>query len=348
MEKALKNLLTISSWGKEYRGDFLAGLIAFLFPVIVSFAINRQNAWIDVTTIASGIGLIITLIFLILGIDRVSNYLLTQFHKRKFKSTVNIGILNGYLNDANEKKLPTYAFPPEEWHAKLSSEGIEVNLIKANEISDRFAVIINPFGPTYPEINKPNMTTFRQLKKFVHDGAIFVNSGDLPFFYFWDGNKKSIAGDMSESFHLDKNTGYLEPIILFNMSPLTTTVLFKKLGIRTTFFKDKLLEVQPVEDEYFKGLEAVGNSKTVKEFRSPYRCEKSNTTLIPLLKAEYPWKKNDPSEVFDCYPIAAIKYGKGYFVFNGMALEKDRPEDFQKAISSIQRILKKLRETGNL
>ncbi|MGD0994720.1 MAG: hypothetical protein ABR909_04250 [Candidatus Bathyarchaeia archaeon] len=352
MEKALKYLLTFSSWGRKYRGDFLAGLIAFLIPPLVSFAFNEQKAWGDVTTIASGIGLLVTLAFLILGLDQTSNILVKNYRKNRFKPTVNIGVFNGYLlndaEDTKEKKLATYAFPPEEWQEKLSTENTVVNLIKANELSERFDVIINPFGPIYPEINKPNMTTFRRIKKFVQDGGIFVNAGDLPFFYFWDGNKKALAGDLSESFHIDGRTGNLEPVVLFNMSPLTTTVLYKQLGIRTTFFKDKLLEVHPIEDEYFKGLDTVGGLKTVKEFRSPYRCEKSNTTLIPLLKAEYPWKDNDPLEVFDCYPIAAIKYGKGCFVLNGMALEKERPEDFKKAISAINRILKKLQETGDL
>lgn len=350
IQKGLKYLLTFSSWGRKYRGHFLAGLIAFLSPLMVSFAVNEQKAWGDVTTIASGIGLIVTLTFLILGIDQTSNILLKKYRKNKFKPTINIGILNGFIiNDAeytNEKKPPAYAFPPEEWKKKLLTENTIVNLIKANQLCERFDVIINPFGPHYPEINKPNMTTFRQIIKFVHDGGIFVNSGDLPFFYFWDGYKISIAGDLLESYQCDKE-GTLQPIILLNNSPLTKTVLYKELGIRTTFFKDKLLEVESVGDEYFKGLDMVGGSKKVKEFRSPYRCEKNTTTLIPLLKAEYPLK-DDFSEVFECYPIAAVKFGKGYLVLNGLALEKDRPEDFQKSIFAIKKILEKLQKTGDL
>ena len=51
---------------------------------------------------------------------------------------------------------------------------------------------------------------------------------------------------------------------------------------------------------------------------------------------------------FDCYPISAVNYGKGYLLLNGMALEKSRPQDFKKVIESIKCIVYKLNFKGFL
>ena len=79
-------------------------------------------------------------------------------------------------------------------------------------------------------------------------------------------------------------------------------------------------------------------TKKVKEFRSAYRSKSEEFMLIPLLKTAHkiPTRKEFKKKTldFDCYPIAAVKYGYGYLLLNGFKLEKSRPEDFQKIVES--------------
>lgn len=346
--------VVVASWGKEYRGDFIAGAIAFLVPLLITSSINGLQ---DIVAITSLVGLLSVSTILILGFESVFSWLVKWWRKSKFDSLIKIGVLNGYLDEHKTGKLPSNYYTkynPRDWYDELSSiKGFDVDWAVATEISDNFDIIINPFGETYPEIDKPNLSTLRNIRTFVKNGGIFVNVAGLAFYYVWDGQKEDLSGPLYETYQVTRLPGVLWRIVLPRASHLRDCSLYGFFGVRTTFSSSAILSVTPVSDRFFKGLSSVGGVKDVNEFRSAYRSDKEEATLIPLLKSSQKitvivegGKKKQMD--FDCYPIAAVKYGKGYLLLNGMALEKSRPEDFQKVLEAIKCVAKKLNSVGFL
>lgn len=347
-------VVVVASWGKKYRGDFIAGAIAFLVPLLITWALKGLQ---DLVTITSLVGFLGVSTILVLGFESVFFPLVKWWRRSKFDSPIKIGVLNGYLDEHKTGKLPSKPYTqynPGDWYDELSSsEGFDVTWAVASEISDKFDIIVNPFGETYPEIDKPNLTTLRNIRTFIETGGVFVNVAGLAFYYVWDGQKEDLSGPLYETYQVTRLPGVLQRVVLPKASHLRDCSLYKFFGIRTTFFSAAILAVTSVSDKFFKGLASVGGVNDVKEFRSAYRSDKEQATLIPLLKAAHkitviPDGAKKKQIDFDCYPIAAVKYGNGYLLINGMALEKSRPEDFQKVLEAIRCVAGKLNSEGFL
>jgi len=341
-------LVELGSWGKRYRGDFIAGAIAFLIPFLITWAIK---GFYDIVTLTSLFGLIIVLIILLLSQEKLSTYLLSRWRKAKFRYPINVGILNGYLTADGVGRLPRHPFTdyePMDWYETLSShQNFNVRWVLASQISKKFDIIINPFGEEYPEIDKPNMATLRRIVKFVREGGIFVNVAGLAFYYLWDGEREDLSGPLYETYQINSIPGILQRILLLRTSHLMDSSLYRFFGIRTTFFDHGIIPVRAVPDEFFRDLDTVGDAMNVREFRAAYRSENEEATLIPLLKGEHQIRETRRI-TFECYPIAAVKFGKGYLILNGMKLERARPQDFEKALEAIRCVARKLNSKGAL
>lgn len=347
-------LVVIAGWGKKYRGDFIAGAIAFLVPFLITWAVKGPG---DIVAITSLFGLAVLFFILFLGCDRVSSWLIKRWRKTKFASPIKIGILNGYLDESKTGKTPTQPYTqysPQVWFDELSSvESFDVDWVVATEISDSFDIILNPFGEVYPEIDKPNLATLRLIRKFVKNGGIFVNVAGLAFYYVWDGQKEDLSGPLYETYQVTRLPGILSRVVLPRASHLRDCSLYRFFGIRTTFFNATILPVTAIPDKFFKGLANIGGVNEVKEFRSAYRSVTRESTLLPILKASHKItvivEESKKKQIdFDCYPISAVEYGMGYLLLNGMSLEKSRPQDFQKALESTKSVAKKLNSEGLL
>jgi len=346
-----KWIITIALWGRKYKGDFIAAEIAFIIPLFITAAIKGFE---DIIAITSLVGLTIVSIILIMGSKPVYSFLIKFWMRTRFTAPLKIGVLSGYLEETKKGKLPNQhytQYTPQEWYDALSSNtDFNVNWTVATDISDNFDVIINPFGDEYPEIDKPNLSTLRSIKKFVKKGGVFVNVSGLAFYYVWDGQKEDLSGPLYETYRIDKLPSYLTRVILLESSPLRDCSLYTFFSIRTTFFDPAILTAEAVSDSFFDKLDNIGGTKKVKEFRSAYRSKSEEFTLIPLLKTAHkiPTRKEFKKKTldFDCYPIAAVKYGYGYLLLNGFKLEKSRPEDFQKIVESIKCVVKKLSIKG--
>jgi len=342
-------LLELGRWGREYRGDFVAAAVAFLITFLITWAINGLN---DVVALTSLFGLLAILTLLLLGSDRVDAVLVRRWRKDKFRSP-KIGILNGYLSIDEAGTVPTRRFTdyePRDWYEAISSlVETRAEWLSAEQISEKFDVILNPFGETYPETNKPNLTTLRKIVEFVMEGGIFVNVAGLAFYYLWDGAKEDVTGPLYETYQIIPKTGLLQRKVFPRTTHLLDSSLYRHFGIRTTFFGPANLPVHPVPDRYFEGLADIGGSTVVNEFRSAYRSDRDKALLMPLLKAEHkiqdPWKREI---AFECYPLAAVRFGRGYLILSGMKLERERPEDFEKVVESIKCVVKKLSKEGVL
>jgi hypothetical protein len=343
-------LVELGNWGKRYRGDFIAGEIAFLVPFLITWAIK---GFYDVVTLTSLFGLVTLLCPIVLSLESLSCSLTGSWRKSRFRYPIRIGILNGYLAAEGVGKLPNSPYTeysPSDWFGVFSeSAEFDVDWITTTQISKEYRIIINPFGEEYPEIDKPNLTTLQRIAGFVEDGGVFVNVAGLAFTYVWDGKGEDISGPLHETYQVDKIPGVLLPTVLLRTTHLMDSSLYRLFGVRTTFFDATVLPVRSVPDKYFAELDKVGGTLNVNEFRSAYRSESRKAVLIPLLSAEHIVPETPSRQIpFECYPIAAIKHGKGYLILNGMKLEKARPHDFEKAVEAIRCVAKKLGSEGTL
>jgi hypothetical protein len=96
-------LVELGDWGKKYRGDFIAGAIAFLVPFLITIALKGFS---DIITLTSLIGLVSTLIILLFSREFFYDWALFHWRQRKFQAPAKLGILNGCLS-LQDKECPS-------------------------------------------------------------------------------------------------------------------------------------------------------------------------------------------------------------------------------------------------
>lgn len=351
--------MLIVGCGKRYRGDFIAGWIASFIPFVITSTLISLT---DVVAISGLIGVILISVILIFSTDPLFFRIVNWWRKSKFKPPVTIGILNGKLfklqKEIEKIPHPYTDYNSKEWFEALSSdENFNAEYISAKEISSKFDMILNPFGELYPEVDKSNLTTLHSIVEYIRKGGVFINVAGLPFFYVWDGEKESLSGPLLQTYKLDKSM-FLHKVVFPNAVHLTDCSLYQYFGIRTTMFGSSLLDVKPVSDSFFKHLYKSGNQTKMNEFRSAYRSESPNSVIKPFLKASHKidiYDKDKKGNLyikekldFDCYPISAVSFGKGFLLINGINLKKSWSSDFQKILESIKCVRKKLNFEGCL
>jgi hypothetical protein len=86
---------------------------------------------------------------------------------------------------------------PKEWSSRINNiinEGQIDTKAKLIEITkpwtrwflDRYSIILNPYGPKYPETDIENLTIMKSILHCVENGGMFVNVADIPFFFPYD------------------------------------------------------------------------------------------------------------------------------------------------------------------
>jgi hypothetical protein len=97
-----------------------------------------------------------------------------------------MGILNGYVdNPEKEKPCAEYAIKekPSFWkdyfsgltETNSSKPKFLVKEISVFEIDIDYAVVLNPFGETYPEHEFKGKSSYQIIKTFIEDGGLFAN-----------------------------------------------------------------------------------------------------------------------------------------------------------------------------
>jgi len=100
--------------------------------------------------------------------------------RRRWKPKINLAILNGYVAESGETKCSKYPYTnsnPNFWKNKFqtlsatSGNKFEIKEINAAEISEEFAMVLNPFSEEYPEIDLKSGSVFFLIKDYVEDGG---------------------------------------------------------------------------------------------------------------------------------------------------------------------------------
>ena len=266
--------------------------------------------------------------------EEVYCLLLRIAKQQKLNPPINIAVLNGYVEGARFRERicterPYSNFSGPQWI--LAFEGIQlptgspkydVSEISASRISSQYAMIINPFGEAYPEKDVQKRPIFSKIKDYVWGGGLFVSAGGFAFFYAWDVRRGQTT-PISENRVLVPRALAVNPqtqqvMMQFgSMLEFTGTLLWKELGALTTSDTQThpgafTMQVRQNRSDRNKvgNLVNVGGSPNVVEFRS---LRDGTRDLVPLLRGMRP-------DFGNVYPIAAIKYGYGYFLNCGMDL----------------------------
>lgn len=255
---------------------------------------------------------------------------------------IRLGILNGYVRDpATEKPCSEYTWSLQKanfWKEYFSGlkrneqQKYEVLEINANEITEEFPIVLNPFGETYPEYSLENKEIYNQIKLFINNGGVFANTAGFPFFYAWDvkkGEKRPISEErlfLPKSFDIHEGTLTIKE--LQAMISFTGTLFYKDFGASTTYDTKTHTgahEVETFQTEESKNLfEDLGINK-VHEFRA---LRRETRNCLPILTANC-------YEFGEIYPVAAIKSGRGFLMVAGMSMTaKEEAALFAKAVDT--------------
>ena len=274
--------------------------------------------------------------------------LLKIVKKQKLRPPTKIALLNGFVEGPRYRETPCGTRPFSNFdgnHWKNAFEAIQlpngtrkynVNNITASEISNEYAMIINPFGEAYPENDVELRPIFSKIKDYVWSGGVFVSAGGFAFFYAWNvrnGQTVPISESRTlipSAIAVHQPTGQLVVQQYRSALEFTGTLLWKELGALTTGGESFNMQIrQNCSDRNKVGnLRVVGGSSIVQEFRG-LRDETRN--IVPLLRGDRP-------DFGNVYPIAAIKYGYGYFLICGMNLVTN--VEFEKSKVAADRFLK--------
>ena len=255
--------------------------------------------------------------------------------KRRWKPKIKLAILNGFVAETEEIKCSKYPFTnndPNFWRNKFetlnttSSNKFEIREINANEINEEFAMVLNPFGEEYPEIDLKNKSVFYLIKDYVEDGGVYVNTAGFPFFYAWnvkDGKEYPLS---EEKILIPKTIrveyGAISAVQMQEYLRFTGTLLFKELdAMPTPVSHPRHLFQKKVDITRFGDL--VTGVGEIDEFRA---LPKATKDCIPIVRA-----KDEISD--EVYPICALKRGSGYLLFAGMNTENEKEANlFVKAV----------------
>jgi HEPN domain-containing protein len=284
--------------------------------------------------------------------EEIANLLHTIERSQKFRFVIQVAILNGYVEGASVSEIPCSSSPftsfsLNDWETFFQSVRVgnqakfNVSRISASEISNRFAVILDPFGEAYPEKDFRERVVFDIINDYVADGGLFVTTGGFAFYYGWDVNP-NVQGDRARPI-LDDRV-FLPVIIRLGAQntfaveqfraalPFSGSLLWKQLGAQTTgdtpaHSGSYVGQVhQTPEDQSVVGdLVNIGGSDRIREFRA---LTPGSANCLPLLRLRRP----DLGEV---YPICAIHHGRGYFIIGGM--NNASQVEFDKLANAVDR-----------
>jgi len=266
------------------------------------------------------------------------NLLGTIEMRKRWKQKVKLAVLNGYVAETNEQKCSTYPYTnnnPDFWKVKFqrlnaTQDIYEIKEINAEEISEEFAIVVNPFGEAYPEIDMKNKAVFYIIKNYIEDGGVYVNTAGFPFFYAWnvkEGKEHPVSDEKVILPTTLQVSGKLVTATQMQMFIQFTGTLFHKEfnAMPAPVSKKRSLYQESEDKDKFGDL--VSGLGDIDEFRG---LPKQTSECIPIVRAK-------DEVVGEIYPICALKRGNGYLLLAGMNTSNDAEADLLvKALDSFR------------
>lgn len=252
-----------------------------------------------------------------------------------FDPPIKIGVLSGYVQTRKEK--PCSFYPHSNYrkcvHWMIDLKGVkndngsnlfQASLTSISNISNgNFSIIINPFGEAYPELGDASGVGLNTIFSYIQDGGIFVNSGGQPFVYSWNVNHGShnlVISFIPMSSYMEINYDEAMPVLSRDESlviPQEALILKRYFHTETEWDHPEKEIVGPIEVE-IEFDEILGNDKPKTRAKVYRPIRQLSDNVIPLVHC--------PQSLWGdrVYPVAAIKFGRGFLIYNGMNLDQER------------------------
>jgi len=256
--------------------------------------------------------------------------------RKRWKPKVKLAVLNGYVTGMDEQKCSKYPYTnsnPDFWKNRLqglnaTSDMFEIKEINAEEICEEFAIVVNPFGEAYPEIDVKNKAVFYIIKNYIEDGGIYVNTAGFPFFYAWNVKEGKDYPVSDEKVILPTTLQVSGKLVTASQMQMfiqfTGTLFYKEFNAMPAPVSKKRNVCQENEDKDKFG-DLVSGLGDIDEFRG---LPKQTSDCTPIIRAK-------DEVVGEVYPICALKRGNGYLLLAGMNTSNDVEADlFVKALNS--------------
>jgi hypothetical protein len=252
-----------------------------------------------------------------------------------FDPPIKIGILSGYVHARKEKPCSYYPHSNHkkaiQWMLDLKdvkndngSNLFQVSLISISNLSNgTFSIIINPFGEAYPELGSAEGVGLKTILSYIQDGGIFVNSGGQPFVYSWDVNTGAhnlVINFIPISNYVENKYDEAMPVLSRNevlAIPPEALILKRYFDVETEWDHPEKEIVGPIEVE-IEFDEILGNDKPKTRAKVYRPIGQLSDNVRPLVHC--------PESIWGdrVYPVAAIKFGRGYLIYTGMNLDEER------------------------
>jgi len=339
---------------KEFIRWLTSALFVLFLTVLSTNLIHLYEGIYTWTTILTNfliyLAVSITVLLIIyLLYPRIENEHLNYRIRRGYEKA-KIGIIE---EDGLEQRDWKYTgFFPIEWSNRLS-RNLDVELIPVEEISNKYAVILNPYGEIYPETDLQYMETLSKIKKYVESGGIFVNVAGCAFWWAWSRSARTpvrLAKD--ETYYAPtRPQGVLIPVYPVSREggSLVNMPLSQFFGVLTTTGvpQTEIVSQQPQDREYVGDITTIGGINKVREFRA---IREPVRECIPFLRT-----RRTDGEVYEVFPMAGIRLKRGWLVLCGMDLHSGIIEqninldaaDFDKISTAVENFLDSLRR-GNI
>lgn len=188
----------------------------------------------------------------------------------------------------------------------------KIKMIPVLEISNKFSIIINPFGDNFPEEDTKLHKTFYRICEYIKNGGIFLCTGGA----FWAHQNTKIS---------EKSDWALKNIEEGGQN-LKYSFLYFDFGIEPTGGDPKEVNCyQKDEDKLYCG-ELLTETTKIKLFRA---ITDNTSDYIPIIR-----EKDNKS-----FPIALIRYGNGFLIHAGMHLTSAESIEFKLLIQIIKSLV---------
>ena len=187
-------------------------------------------------------------------------------------------------------------------------------MIPALDISNKFSIIINPFGENFPEQDTKLHKTFYKICEYIKNGGFYICTAGA----FWS-HQNTITSETSDWALKSLEDGG---------QSLKHSFLFFDFGVVTTGGSDEPTDVvcyQKEKDKKYFG-ELLKEDTKILRYRA---LTNESSDYIPLVR------ENDDKS----FPVAIVRYGKGYLVHAGGALNSVESTEFRILIQVIKSLV---------
>jgi hypothetical protein len=315
-------ILRLRHWLLVLISPFIIGIITNLIIVWGTQQIIKK--WLLWTSISLALCWVILYLAAFEKAFHRSLEWINSFIRSKRFDAPRILIMDGTLTQRQSANVPLYFTDrrPDDWNRSLTKDNprCNVDLGPINRLDDnRYDIVLNPFGETFPEDDLTLHTTLGKITDWVFQGGVYVNVAGYPF--FWQHNPITKVTTQSGRWQIDVNEN--SQLITANLKPILSDSL---LGISPDMQLEPTIIDTKQEDQdrnRFGEIAGAGGSNEVKIFR-PYPIT-STQSMIPILRTI------DNKYIV----IGAVPYGAGFFIFCGVMIDKDS-KAFEKVLAAIK------------